>query len=360
MRLALLLLIAISNTAWAVSIAELQSAQRLQISAELQPASNIVPGQKVELIIKIATDRWFTSGTRLEIPEVAGLVILQTNNFASNSSETRGGQSWVIQRWSLDIFPQRAGRFTIPAVTATVSVNDGASTEGVSGELFSPELDFRVSIPENLVRAEHWVAAPMFKVSQNFDRELESLQVGDAFQRQVIFEATDVLAMMLPTLEPEKLAGLTAYPEPPSLINNSNRGQTSARRVESISYIATEQGQYQLPARDFYWWDTTSAEVQIKFLPAVEISVGEGSGEGKEEPGARVYAAIRAIDPLLLLTSTVLLAAFAALAVVAYRRFPQARVVRLITRLESAWRQLLALRNPALPRTLNPDSSAGE
>ena len=359
MKLALLL-IALSSSAWGVTVADLQSAGRLQISSELLPANDIVPGQKVELVIKIATDRWFTSGTRLEIPEVAGLVILQTNNFASNSSETRGGQSWVIQRWSLDIFPQRPGDFTIPAITALVSVNDGTSVDGISGELYSPALHFRAAVPESLARAGHWVAAPMFKISQNFDRELANLTIGDAFQREVVFEASDVLAMMLPTFEVEKLTGLTAYPEPSSLSNNSNRGQTLARRVEHISYIAEEQGQYQLPPRDYYWWDTRTGELQIRFLPAVDISVGEGSGEGKAGPAEQFLAALLAIDPLLLLRYALLLAATVGLGVLAYRRIPRARIVRLMRRLKSVWRRLLALRDPALPDALNPDSSAGE
>ena len=79
----------------------------LQIETSVSPASDAVPGQHMVLTIEIATQRWFAGGTRISLPEVAGLVVLQTDQFAANASERRGGSSWVIQRWSLDLFPQR-------------------------------------------------------------------------------------------------------------------------------------------------------------------------------------------------------------------------------------------------------------
>jgi len=60
-----------------------------------------VPGQKVTLTLEIATDRWFAGGTRIGIPEVPGLVILQTEQFASNASETHNGRpgQYSAGRW---------------------------------------------------------------------------------------------------------------------------------------------------------------------------------------------------------------------------------------------------------------------
>jgi hypothetical protein len=120
------------------------------------------------------------------------------------------------------------------------------------------------------------VASPAFEVRQGFDRPLEALQVGDAFELEVIFEAEDVLAMMLPAFTPEKLPGLAAYPSPPVLDNSSNRGQARASRTQRISYVVEAQGQYLLPARDYFWWDTGSKQLQLLSLPATEITVGTG------------------------------------------------------------------------------------
>ena len=91
----------------ATTLEELQAQGHLQVSASIRPDGTLVPGQKLSLVLEVATDRWFSGGTRISIPEVPGLVILQTEQFASNASEVRGGQSWVVQRWTLDVYPQR-------------------------------------------------------------------------------------------------------------------------------------------------------------------------------------------------------------------------------------------------------------
>ena len=49
----------------AATVEELQAQNRLTIDASISPIENVVAGQKLALVIEIATDRWFTGGTRL-------------------------------------------------------------------------------------------------------------------------------------------------------------------------------------------------------------------------------------------------------------------------------------------------------
>ena len=131
------------------SLDDLLAAGRLQVDSRLTPTDKLVPGQRARLTLKIATDRWFAGGTRIAIPEVPGLVILQVEQFASNASENRGGTSWVVQRWTLDVYPQRAGDFRIPPITLSARVNteDG----DVEGELQAPAVLFTVSLQNFLI-----------------------------------------------------------------------------------------------------------------------------------------------------------------------------------------------------------------
>lgn len=353
---ALLMLFLLPSWSWSASLAQLQSEKHIEISAQLIPFTDIVVGQRTELVIYIATDRWFTGGTRLEIPEVDGLVIIQTNNFASNSSENRKGQSWVVQRWSLDVFPQRSGTFTIPPIDVRLSINDETAGD-VKGTLRSPSLKFQASVPEALSKTQHWVASPDYKVSQSFDRELTGLKAGDAIERTIVFEATGVMAMMLPGWQPENLSGLAVYPQPPSLTNNNNRGGMIAKRVENITYIAEESGQYQLPARDYYWWDTSKGELQIRFLPAVDIAVGEAAEKNINKDRSKILANV---NPRNLLIYSALLAVFIALCWFIYKRLPRISLAQITGPTKRAWQRLNRMRKPALPSTLNPDSNAGE
>ena len=341
------------SSATSDNLQALVSAGQLQIDAKLTPAGLVVPGQKLTLTLKIATDRWFSGGTRIKLPEVPGLVILQTEQFASNASERRGNQNWVIQRWTLDVYPQRAGDFTIPPIAARLKVNGGDGD--VEGSLTSPPVDVTVSLPASLADVTQWVATPDFSVEQRFDPPPEQLQVGDAFEREVVFAASDVMAMMLPSFEAEELAGLAAYPSPPVLDNSSNRGQTRATRSQRISYVAQADGEYLLPARDFFWWNTEREELQVLTLPATAIIIGAGAASQGDERSTTLR--ITPIQLLLAGAAVVLLILALWLARKLLARLPLAPLVAAIS---AGWKILQELRKPALPERLNPDSNAGE
>jgi BatD DUF11 like domain len=336
----------------ASSIAELAAQGHLKVDSSLEPARDIVPGQKVSLNLKIATSHWFAGGTRIKLPEVPGLVILQTEQFASNSSENRQGKSWVIQSWNLDVFPQRPGDFTVGPITMQLKINAGPEGE-IEGDLFSAPVSFTVGIPQALSQADQWVASPSFKVSQSFDRSLESLQAGDAFEREIVFEASDVMAMMLPAVAAQKLPGLAAYPSPPVLENSNNRGQTMASRSQRISYVVEAQGVYQLPALEYFWWDTSSAQLRLLSLPATVITVGAADSAGNTIEALQ-------LSPRQLLALAAGLLLLTAVSWLAWKHLPRLPAERFSAALSSLGQKLAALRKPALPRQLNPGSSAGE
>ena len=335
------------------SIEELEASGQLHIESALTPQSGIVPGQKVTLTLEIATDRWFAGGTRIGIPEVPGLVILQTEQFASNASETHNGQTWAIQRWTLDVFPQRAGDFTIGPIPLQVHVNGGEEGD-IQGELHSPARHFTAAIPNNLAQAKQWVAAPLFSVRQSFDRALDNLAVGDAFEQEIVLEASDVLAMMLPAYEIEKQPGLAPYPSPAVLENKVNRGQTLATRSIRISYVAEQPGQFLLPARDYFWWNTQSTQLEVLSLAEVRIEVG-GVAPGPKNTATTTRS--RSQQRLILLSSLVLLVVALRLCWLYLPRLPLAwRRVRL----SELTRRIRALQQPALASHLNPGNSAGD
>jgi len=339
-----------SLTAAANTPADLVDQERLQVRSWLTPAEGIVPGQQVKLTLEIATDRWFTGGTRIRIPEVPGLVILQNDEFAANSSERRDRQSWVVQRWTLEVFPQRAGSFSIPPVSAGVTVNDDGSTTA-EGDIQGPALQFSVTRPAALDRAQHWVAAPLYSVRQSFQRDLDNLNIGDAIEREIVFEAEDVMAMMLPAFEEEAIGGLAAYPEPPSLQNRSNRGTTLAGRTERITYIVEAEGEFQLPAQDFFWWDTKTAELQVLSLPTVSLKAGTAApGEGPGE----------SFNFRLLLIGAAGLVALGLLIWIAGKIPGNALLARLRGLYTTIWQHYLIFRKPALPRQLNPGNSGSK
>jgi len=326
---------------------------QLSIASEMQFGELLVPGQRARLVLEIATSTWFTGGTRIKIPEVPGLVIIQTEQFAANASESRQGQTWVIQRWFLDVFPQRAGDFTIPPIALSLKVNGGERGD-LTGQLNAPAVSFTVSIPAPLEQAEFWVAAPRFSVEQHLGRDTDALQPGDAFERSIAFSGDDVLAMMLPAFDEERQPGLAAYPAPPVLENSNNRGQTSASRVQTISYVAEKPGDYLLPAREFFWWNTEAQQLSVLSIPAIAVHV---AGELPAQTGTAASGRIKRETLVSAVTATVVVVLLALL-LLRYR--PWKKLSALAQPAQALRERLAALRRPALPQRLNPGNSAGD
>ena len=337
-------LITLSWAAQALTIKDLQDAGRLSIDSSVEPATGIVPGQKIHLTIELSTDRWFSGGSRFSLPDVPGLIILQTESFANNASENRDGKNWVVQRWTLDVYAQREGQFVLPPIAVSVKVNDEQGE--VQGQLYTREIALSALQPTALEAAQQWVAAPKYEVRQSFDRSLEGLQPGDAIERKIYFVATDVMAMMLPTFSATQHQGLAAYTQPPQLSNVTNRGIAVARRTETISYMVETQGTYTLPALDYFWWDTVNEEATVLSLPAVTMIVGAGLGPKTESTLAKIFE----MPQLSLRTLAYLLASVLALALL-YRSAPRPALMRY---LKTALSRLRQLREPALPAHLNP------
>jgi hypothetical protein len=331
---------------------DLQTLQRdghLQLHTRVETPGGIVPGQRVTLALEVAVDTWFGGGTRIRLPEVPGLVILQTEQFANNASERREGRSWVVQRWHLDVYPQRAGQFNIPPLSLQLQVNNGTGNT-VSGTIDAPGTSLDVVLPPDLADLDAWVAAPDYTARQTFDKDPSALQVGDAIERSIELEASEVLAMMLPAISANEQDGLRAYPLPPALENRNNRGVSTASRIQRISYVAERPGQYTLPALDFHWWDTTSNSLKLVSLPATAIVVS-GAAEATEATPWPWRAWLT-----LCLTGL----GIAGLGYALWRLLSrlQPRLISGFAHLHSGVRKLRRLFRPALAEQLNPGSNA--
>ncbi len=269
----LCLLLLWTQPAAATTVDELMKDDKLRLSSRLEPAEGIVVGQEVRMLIEVSTPRWFAGGTRIALPEVDNLVVLRRDEFATNLSRREQGVTWVVQQWQLELYPQRAGRYFVPAVTLELAVND-AEAGIVRGRLQTEPLTLEALIPEALRGLDAWLATPSLVIEEAFDRELVGLSPGDAFTRTLEVRGSRVTAMMLPELEAGGTAGLAAYPDIPTLENRSNRGEATAIRRQAITYVVEAPGQYVLPEQQIAWWNTDAGRLETAVLPEVSVDAG--------------------------------------------------------------------------------------
>ena len=286
-----------ANPGFGATLAKASDKPAAELSAELLPSTPVVPGERVRVLLTVATPRWFTSGTRIRLPEVPGLVLLQNQEFASNATERRGDESWTVQRWSIDAFATRAGTVTIPPieVTASVSLAPGSNR---TLDLTTRPLKVTVEIPLELRELDEWIASPAVSVHQTVNQTGE-VAIGGAIKRSIRIKAENVMAMMLPAINLEPPSGLQTYPEPPLLTNRASRGTLTAQREDTVTLIATSPGVVAIDGARINWWNTQTRRLTTLTTEQLELTI---SGQLPPKPVSRTQIIERAFYTLAILT----------------------------------------------------------
>jgi hypothetical protein len=258
------------------SIAQLQEDNNLKIKTWISPSADLVKGQQILLQVEISTTQKWQGKLSIGHVEMDDAIILQREKFSVNSVRNEKGKSWLVQVWSLVIYPQRSGDFMLPDFSINLGLidDDGYVSRG---DVRAPGLSFLVKKNEAVAENVEWIASPEFSISDVFDKPLENFLPGDALVRTLVFSAQDLPAMMLPKIVTEDIKGISVYTRPEELVDNVNRGDYLAERTEQLTYVMQESGTFTLPEQVFYWWDTDENSLKEIRLPEYSVQVQRAS-----------------------------------------------------------------------------------
>ncbi len=281
-----MLLMVVSIESYAVTLAELYENDKVRIKVWIEPEENIVARQQVNLQIEVATDKWFSSGTKIGYFEIKDAIVLQREKFAVNSIREEGEKTWTIQQWALVIYPQRDGVFEVPAIPLQLSIA-GDEAESVVGEMSTQPISFAATIPEQVDVDSGWVATNRFEIEESFNKSPDELGPGDALIRTINISADNLPAMMLPKVTEDDIPGIAVYAKPPKLSDKVNRGDYIAERSQTITYVFENAGEYMLPKQTFLWWNLMShsyESIELEEHVLTISSVTKDAGAGGQAP----------------------------------------------------------------------------
>ncbi|MEI8650851.1 hypothetical protein P4S73_27995 [Paraglaciecola sp. Hal342] len=121
----------------------------------------------------------------------------------------------------------------------------------IEGIILTNPIVFSALVPKQLQNSldenSQWWAANHLAIKQAWDKDLTQLLPGDAVTRTITIEADGLLAMMLPEINHNTIHGLPHYLSTPELIDNNNRGNKLATRIQSslISLSSKEKWLFQ-------------------------------------------------------------------------------------------------------------------
>lgn len=228
--------------------------------------------QPVTLTITVATDRWFAGGSRIAPFAIKDVVIPKVSDLVINSTQRINGATWASQTREIILYPNRAGRYLLPPVRVTVSVNTEQGP--VSGSVAIGALGFQAILPQALKGIDTYLVSEAVELSVEGEFDPDGLyRVGDAVTQTISLKADSVPAMMLPEFTTPKNPGLSIYQKPAQVFDRANRGSLTGHRIEARVYTLSAKGDFSLPAQSLYWWNPKNQELTELTIPEQRFRV---------------------------------------------------------------------------------------
>ena len=278
--LALTILFCFVFTSASISIAETRPAF---VTTELQENEKIWPGQQQILYVKLYTLTSFSGSPRFELPRVSGMLIMESEERPLLGTEKVNGVSYMFKQLEISLFPLRAGSLSVPPFSVEFGFRD---QEGkVAEQNFSTdELHFTVKAIPGIDPGRAVITTSKLLVDDHWQPKPGEAKVGDAFTRTITMTADDLPGMAFPPFAVKKINGLGVYSKQPQVTDHKQRGESTGKRIETISYVCEQQGTFTVPGAQIQWWNPEKESLQNIVLEPVELTVAANPLLQKETP----------------------------------------------------------------------------
>ncbi|HEB88325.1 MAG TPA: hypothetical protein ENI85_02035 [Deltaproteobacteria bacterium] len=267
------------------------------VRAEIRPERAVV-GSPIHLSITVLVPTWFTHAPDYPDLELAGLVVRLPPDSSSNVQETLSGTvySGIVREYVLR--PQREADYVLDGRRLGVHYADPETRRSVDVELPLPAIRFRGIIPPPAADLDPFVATDRLSLEQTIEGGSGTLRVGDAVTRTLRIRARNLPALFLPPLLEDQpgIPGLRAYPRNPVTTDIPGRrpGHPTGSRLEAVTYVIEEPGEYTLPAVSLRWWNRRTGSIETATVEPLDFSVVAGqTGLELDPPPGRAERSMR-------------------------------------------------------------------
>ena len=239
----------------------------------LDPGPTVTVGQPLRITVEVLVPSYFTGGPRfatLDVPDALTLFQDRGTNF----SERFGRTTFAGQSRSYVIYPQRPGAFRVTEISVTVPYFDddaGRTTATVA----PPPVSFEAVLPAEARGLSYFISTTRLSLRASYDPLPDTIRVGDAFTRTITVTVNDALAMVVPPIGAASVVGLALYADPPLVEDRGGeRGERIVgTRTEAVTFVALEEGEYEVPGAELQWWDVNAARMRTETASAISFVV---------------------------------------------------------------------------------------
>ncbi|MGH8067602.1 MAG: hypothetical protein ACRERE_20695 [Candidatus Entotheonellia bacterium] len=257
----------------AYSAAQVHAAEPALLRASVAKPGPVLVGEHVTISVELLTVTTFASAPVFEFPKIPGAILMQLEQRPVLGTEEIDGETYTVQRHELALFVMRPGMAQIPPFTVRFESSRRFGEKPIEYRLTTPALQVETRMPPGAENFPGLIATRELHVDQTWHPQPQKARVGDAFTRTVTLTAPDLPGMVFPPLPLAKVEGLAAYPKPPIVQDQVERGDLTGKRTETVTYICERPGQVTLLALVIPWWDLKNQQLMRVTLPAVTLEV---------------------------------------------------------------------------------------
>lgn len=213
----------------------------------------------------------------LSQPELANVTIEQIGKDIEGTELVNGKRYQTITR-RFSVVPQQSGQFELTAPWFEGEMLERqqnpydhfARTKTVSAQGQVVRLNVQ-PIPPNF--QGQWVVSELLTLQEEWSADPSHIVQGEPITRTMTLTAMDLADHQLPDFVMPLPAGFKRYDEKPQGKKAERKGRMVAQKVFSSALIATDVGEFTLPAVRIPWWNTVKGEIDYAELPARTIYV---------------------------------------------------------------------------------------
>jgi len=243
------------------------------VDISIEQGQEVWAGQQVTLNLDLKTTGFSFSNSHFNLPEVNGAFLMQTDTTTIKLTEKIDNRDWQIVRYPLALYPQKAGQIEIPSIDIRFTTSAGFGKTEKNFEFQTRALDLVVKLPPGVNPGDMVITTSSFELDYNWQPAEGAEKTGDAITLTVKRRAGDISAMLLPPLPVYRTDGLASYPQAPEVEDKTDRGDLSGERVDSITWVVENPGQYGIPGIRFQWWDPVSSELKEQIIPGLNLNI---------------------------------------------------------------------------------------
>ncbi len=201
------------------------------------------------------------------------------------------GRNYLIIEIKYALFPQVAGKLTIPALRFGAYESNGRSQFG--GFTNRGTRIFRsterktvdVMVRPAHIAADQWMPSSEVQLAEQWSTDLSNLTVGEPVTRAIAISAAGLTGAQITPIPMIESDDYKIYPDQPQLQEQAKGSTILGTRTETLAIVPSRAGEITFPEIKVRWWDTVNQRMQTASLAAKTAQVRPGTAIANNSAG---------------------------------------------------------------------------